>query len=371
MRISQTALLLLAARTAVAQPDARRAFVAHVDSSAAAFLASLPAAGLSIIVVRGADTLIARGYGFSDVAVNRPATENTVYEIGSLTKQFTAAAIMRLVERGQLHLDDDLARYLPTFPTRGHRVTIRNLLNHTSGIHNYTAKPEWRAHWADDLSPDSVVGFVKRDPFDFAPGTRQSYSNTGYMLLGMVIEKATGHSYASVLDEEFFKPLGLTRTRYCQQRPTDPNVAKGYSVKNGAFVPADYLSMTHPFAAGAICSTVSDLARWESLFHGGHVLTPASYAQMIAPTRLANGTTVNYGFGLSLVNMGLDDGRHRAIAHNGGINGFLSIQAYLPADSLIVVALENTDAKDPSAFAVDAVGAALRMNAARPKSPAR
>ena len=361
-RFVLAAALPVCPHAAVAQSDARRAFVAHVDSSAASFLASLPAAGLSIVVVRGADTLIAKGYGFSDVGAKRRATANTVYEIGSLTKQFTAAAIMRLVERGRLRLDDDVARYVPTFPTQGHRVTIRNLLNHTSGIHNYTAKQEWRSHWAEDLSPDSVVGFVKRDTFDFAPGTKESYSNTGYMLLGMVIEKVTGRSYAAVLDEEFFKPLGLTRTHYCQQHPVDPDVAKGYSVKNGGFVPADYLSMTHPFAAGAICSTVSDLARWESLFHHGHVVSPASYAQMIAPTTLSNGKKVNYGFGLSIVNMGFEDGNHPAIAHNGGINGFLSIQAYLPADSLIVVALENTDAKDPSQFAIDAVAAALRAH---------
>ena len=370
LRSAVLALLLSSAHAVAAQVDARRAFVAQVDSSAAASLRSFPAAGLSIIVVRGADTLIARGYGFSDRDAKRAATANTVYEIGSITKQFTAAAIMRLVERGQLSLDDDLTRYVP-FPTQGHRVTIRNLLTHTSGIHNYTAKKEWRPHWADDLSPDSVVGFVKRDTFDFAPGTKQSYSNTGYMLLGMVIEKVTGHSYAAVLEDEFFKPLGLRRTHYCEQHSTDPGVAKGYSVKDVGFVPADYLSMTHPFAAGAICSTVSDLARWESLFHHGQVVTPASYTQMIARTTLADGRKVNYGFGLSLVNMGFEDGRHPSIMHNGGINGFLSIQMYLPADSLIVVVLENTDKTDPSPFALDAAAAALRMKAPTPKSTPR
>jgi len=349
-----------------AQAPAHPDFVARVDSLANAALKSLPAASIAIAVVHGSDTLLMRGYGTSDLASKRPATANTVYEIGSLTKQFTASAIMRLVEQGKLALDDPISKYV-AFPLQGNQVTIRNLLTHTSGIHNYTAKPEWRSHWGDDLSPDSIVGFVARDSFDFAPGTRMRYSNTGYMLLGMIIEKVTGRPYATVLDETIFKPLGLTRTGYCAQHPTDPEVAKGYSAKNGNFEPAAYLSMTHPFAAGAICSTASDLARWEMLFHGGKVVSPASYALMTAPTVLSGGQRSNYGFGLSIVNMDLDKlGSRRALAHSGGINGFLTHQLYLPEDSLEVIVLTNTDAKGPELLSLDVVMAALTLVVRKP-----
>src|SRR5262249_43364031 len=145
-----------------AQAPAHPDFVARVDSLANAALKALPAASISIAVVHGSDTLLMRGYGTSDITAKRSATASTVYEIGSLTKQFTATAITRLVEQGKLKLDDPISRYL-AYPLQGHQVTVQNLLTHTSGIHNYTAKPEWRPHWAEDLSPDSIVGFVARD----------------------------------------------------------------------------------------------------------------------------------------------------------------------------------------------------------------
>ena len=287
-------------------------------------------------------------------------------EIASLTKQFTAAAIMRLVEQGKVRLDDGISQYVPSFPLQGHRVTIRHLLTHTSGIHNYTAKPEWRAHWAEDLTPDSIVGFVVRDTFDFAPGAKLQYSNTGYILLGMIIERVAGRSYGAFLDDEFFRPLRLSRTHYCEKNPTDPNVAKGYSTRNGALVPAEYLSLTHPFAAGAICSTAADMARWEALFHRGQVLSPRSYQLMTSPTLLSSGARANYGFGLSIINMDVAGlGSRRTIAHNGAINGYLTQQIYVPADSLAVVVLTNTDATPPLELTVDIVQRALRS--ARPR----
>ena len=337
-------------------------FARQADSLARVYLAQAPAASVSIAVVRGPDTLLMRAYGLADVATQRAATANTIYEIASLTKQFTAAAIMRLVEQGKVRLDDDLSRYLPSFPLQGRRVTIRQLLTHTSGIHNYTAKPDWRAHWAEDLTPDSIVGFVARDTFDFAPGSKLQYSNTGYILLGMIIERASGRTYGAFLEEEFFRPLGLTRTHYCATSPTDSGFAKGYSVQNGALVPAAYLSLTHPFSAGGICSSVADMARWEALFHRGQVVSAQSYRLMTSPTTLSSGARANYGFGLSIVNMDLANlGSRRGFAHIGSINGYLTQQIYVPADSLAVVVLSNTDATPPLDLTLDIVQRALSL----------
>ena len=168
----------------------RDAFRVRADSLVFTYLAESHAPSASFAVIRGSDTLAYGAHGLANVEAWRAPTAATVYEIGSLTKQFTAAAIMKLVEQGRVKLDDDLSRYVPQFPLQGKRVSIRQLLNHTSGIHSYTSSPGWAKTWNDALSPDAIVNFVAADTFDFAPGTVYRYNNTGYVLLGMVIEKA-------------------------------------------------------------------------------------------------------------------------------------------------------------------------------------
>jgi CubicO group peptidase (beta-lactamase class C family) len=256
---------------------------------------------------------------------------------------------MRLVERGKLRLDDDIAQYVPRFPLQGHHVTIRNLLNHTSGIRNYTSTPAWRPHWSEDLPPDSIPGFVANDKFDFEPGTKYAYSNTGYHLLGLIIERVTGVPYAEYVRQQFFIPFGLTQTRYCDSHPTDPQMARGYSVKDSAFVPAAYLSMTIPYSAGALCSTPGDFITWERAFHSGRVVSAASYHEMTTPPSLPGGAQTSYGFGLA---MGTLAG-HRAITHSGGIPGFSTSQLYLPDDSVQVVVFTNGDEVGPEPVAYD------------------
>jgi CubicO group peptidase (beta-lactamase class C family) len=341
--------------------------VAVIDSLANDHLAcGVPS--VAVAVVRGRDTLVMRGYGLANREAGRAAGPNTIYEIGSITKQFTAAAIMRLVEQGRIGLQDDLSKYLPDFPLQGHHVTIRQLLNHTSGIHSYTSSPAWRATWARDLPPDSIVGFVARDSFDFAPGTKWAYNNTGYVLLGMIIEKVTGKPYAAVLDELFFRPLALTQTGYCPSRTTDPRYAAGYSVRGpGApAVPAEYLSLTHPFSAGALCSTVRDYLSWQRALHGGRVVSAASYREMTTPDTLPGGGRHNYGFGLAVGALGT----HRMIQHGGGINGFTTAQAYFPAETLSVVMFTNADGVGPDMAALNMARAVFGMPlASRPVAP--
>jgi D-alanyl-D-alanine carboxypeptidase len=322
-----------------APPATRAELVARLDSLASAFLADGPSVGAEVAVVRGGDTLLLRGYGLADREARRATTVDQRFRIGSLTKQFTAAAIMRLAERGKLSLDDDLSRWVPEFPLQGHRVTLRQLLNHTAGIHNYTDSPAWRKRWADDLRPLQVVDFVARDTFDFAPGTRSSYSNTGYMLLGLVVERASGRPYAEFVRRELVAPLGLRHTSYCPSHPQGAEWASGYDVRNDSVVPAEYLSMTQPYAAGALCSTVGDFVAWQRALAAGRVVSPASYARMTTPDTLANGERLSYGFGLGV---GQYKG-HRMVLHDGGINGFNTSALRLPDDSLDVVVFSNTE----------------------------
>jgi D-alanyl-D-alanine carboxypeptidase len=322
----------------------RDAFRERADSLVLTYLAESHAPGASFAVIRGNDTLAYGAYGLANVEASRAPTATTIYEIGSNTKQFTSAAIMKLVEQGRVKLDDDLSKYVPQFPLHGKRVSIRQLLTHTSGIHDYTSSPAWSKTWNEVLSPDSIIKFVAADTFDFAPGTAYRYDNTGYVLLGMVIEKATGQKYASYLDAQFFKPLGLRQTSYCPSRTPDPAFALGYTKgANGATERAQFMDLSHPFAAGALCSTVGDFAKWQRALAGGRVVSPASYALMSTADTLNNGRKINYGFGLV---PGVLDG-HKTVSHTGGIPGFATAAAYVADDSLSIVVFTNFDRESP------------------------
>ena len=324
-----------------AAPAATRAeLVSRLDSLASALLAAGTAVGVQVAVVRGGDTLLLRGYGLADREARRATKLDQRFRIGSVTKQFTAAAVMRLAERGKLSLDDDLSRWVPEFPLQGHRVRLGQLLNHTSGISNYTESPVEEARAADDMTPLEVVGLVARDTFDFAPGTRLSYTNTGYALLGLVIERVSGLPYAEYVRRELFAPLGLRHTSYCPSRPQGAEWASGYAPQDdGVIVSAEYLSMTHPYAAGALCSTVGDLVAWQHALAAGRVVSAGSYARMTTPETLASGERLTYGYGLVVIQyLG-----HRLIMHEGGINGFSASLLRFPVDSLDVVVLCNTE----------------------------
>jgi len=354
--VGSSLVLVLVARSVPAQQPSRATLTARIDSLAGAFIADTKTPAVSVAVLRGTDTLVMKGYGDASIAAHRAATASTVYRIGSITKQFTSAAIMRLIERGKLSLDDPMSKYLPDVPLHGHTVTIRQLLNHTSGIHSYTSEPAWQATWAEDLSPRQIVAFVDKDTFDFAPGTAWRYNNTGYVLLGMIIEKVTGEPYAKYLQHDLFTPLGLRQTSYCPSRPTDPSFADGYSSAGGTVKPAAFLSMTHPFAAGALCSTVRDLVLWQRALAGGRVVNAKSYALMTTADTLNDGKRLNYGFGLVPGMLGT----HRSIGHGGGVNGFTTSSIYFPDDSVNVIVFSNSD-RGPDPLALNIARAVFGM----------
>jgi CubicO group peptidase (beta-lactamase class C family) len=336
------ALLVGALATSPVRAQDSRALVHFVDSVATAAVAEHRTAGVSVAVVKGGRTVLAKGYGFADLENDVPANAETVYRIGSITKQFTSAAIMRLMEQNKLSLDDTLQKFLPNFPSQGNHVTVRHLLNHTSGIKSYTSLgPKWARGMRLDLSPDSMVTLFANEPFDFKPGDAWSYDNSGYFLLGMIIEKLSGKPYGKYLQDEFFTPLGLKSTIYCDQAPLIRHRAQGYTPSpGGGFINAEPLSMTQPYAAGSLCSTVNDLAAWTLALSSGKVVSAASYKMMSTPGTLNDGKPLTYGFGLGVGTLG----GHQQVAHNGGINGFITELHHYPDDSLITVVLTNTGA---------------------------
>jgi D-alanyl-D-alanine carboxypeptidase len=341
-------ITLLPIAPAAGQPPTDEALIARIDSLATKALAIPGAVGLSIAVARGDKVILSKGYGKADLEHGVPATDASVFRIASVTKQFTAAAIMRLVEQGKLALDDDLTKYVD-FPTHGRTVTIRHLLTHTSGIKSYTEIPGFFETTTRDLPPERVLDPVRDLPLDFEPGTRFAYSNTGYHLLGMIIEKVSGVPYAKHMQDEFFTPLNLRRTRYDVASDVIPGRARGYGVINGVPTNASYLSMTIPYSAGGLLSTAGDLVQWQLALNSGRVVSPDSYKQMATPATLSDGSSAPYGFGLFISDV---DGRPN-LMHEGGIPGFNSILVHFTNEKLSIAVLSNSPAASAGQLAAE------------------
>ncbi len=288
--------------------------------------------------MRGRDTLLLKPYGFADLEFDVPTPNDALYEIGSVTKQFTAAAILQLQEQGKLSLADDITKFLPDYPTQGHHITLRRLMDHTSGIKGYTEMPEFGRLMVQQLPKDSLVSLFSKQPFDFPTGDAQIYNNSAFFLLGLVIEKVSGVSYADYVEKHLFEPAGMNRSRYCDERAIQKGRAHGYDATPAGLVVKGYLDQTWPYAAGSLCSTAGDLIAWNRALHGGRILSAESYRELSSPSKLNDGTPLQYGTGIALTSIA----GHRAIHHGGGINGYLSQSAYLPDDDVIVVVLINT-----------------------------
>lgn len=317
---------------------------AEIRALATEALETHPSPGLSIGVQRGDEVLFAEGFGLADLEHRVPATADTVYRIGSVTKQFTGAAVMALVEEGRLDLDADLRNLLPDYDTRGFSIPVERLLNHTSGIKGYTEMDEFWAQSRLDLDHRAMMDLFAGAPFEFEPGDRYQYNNSGYYLLGVLIERISGASYAHFLEERLFGPLELDRTHYLDNDPIVPDRASGYEpAENGGFRNDDPLSMKLPYAAGSLGSTVRDLLAWQRALVLGEAVSPSAYERMTAPGELIAGTEIPYGYGLGL---GREHGLDK-VSHGGGIHGFRAQLAYYPEVELGIAVLMNSGAGRP------------------------
>ncbi|MEO8315421.1 MAG: serine hydrolase domain-containing protein [Pseudomonadota bacterium] len=314
------------------------------------------AVGLSVSVARGDRILLEQTFGKADLELDVPANAQTMFRIGSVTKQFTAASIMKLVERGKLTLDDDVRKYVPAFDTGGRTVTIRQLLNHSSGVPTYTT-PRFAEEFAPrDLTSEQLLATIKGVNFNFEPGTGWNYSNTGYYVLGMVILAVDGRPYDRFMQEEFFTPLGLTRTRHGSDREIISNRAQGYAGGSPGIPRMNdaVLSMNNPGAAGSLSSTAGDLVRWQIALVNGRAVSADSYRQMIGSTVATNQGNVRYGFGLNVAEVNGE----RRIVHSGGIQGFNSLLTYRPDGAWHVAVISSSETL-PSTLVSDQILAAL------------
>ena len=338
-----------------ALPPASAELRATLDSMAQAFLATNNAPGTAVAVVRGSDTLVFRGYGVANLEIGTPVTVNSVFRIGSVTKQFTSTAVLQLAEQGKLALTDTIGRWLPDLPRTWRGVTVTQLLNHTSGIFSYTELGAlWAKRWGEEMTGAQIAALTATKPFDFAPGTSWKYNNTAYVLLGMLVEARGGRAWGEDFASRFFTPLGMTRTRYCETRPVIADRVAGYS-RDGTkpWMNSTYIAMSQPHAAGALCSTIGDLLTWNRALHGGKLLQPASYTAMTTPTGSA--AARGYGFGIISAKIGT----RTMLTHGGGIPGFLTRNLYVPDAELSVTVLTNGDANPPDDLALQLARVAL------------
>jgi CubicO group peptidase (beta-lactamase class C family) len=298
--------------------------------------------GAAVLVAQDGRVLFAQGFGYANLEHSLPITPQTKFRIGSVTKQFTAAAILRLQEEGKLKVSDPLARFLPDYPRAG-QVTLHHLLTHTSGIHCYTDKADFLSQVTQPIEPEKLLRSFQDDPYDFAPGKSWRYSNSGYFLLGYLVEKVSVNGYERYLSNNFFEPLGMKDTGVHRRGLRLSNEATGYSFDSGKVSLAKDWDMSWAGGAGCLYSTVEDLHRWSEALFSGKVLKEESLQAALTPARLKDGKEPTgplaggYAYGLvSTEYRGL-----RLVHHGGGLHGFASLLAAFPDQKLTVIILAN------------------------------
>ncbi len=299
--------------------------------------------GAAVLVARDGQVLLRKGYGMANLELGVPIQPDMVFELGSITKQFTAASILLLQERGKLSVSDEVTKYLPDYPTHGQKITIDHLLTHVSGIPSYTGLPEWLPRVREDLTVQQIIDIFKDKPLEFNPGEKWSYNNSAYILLGAVIEKVSGKSYEDFVEQEIFAPLAMARSRYGHQNEVVPGRVAGYDKEENGYKIAEYLSMTQPYAAGSLMSTVDDLALWTDALWSGKLLKQESLERMATPAKLASGRSTKYAYGLGIS----EEGGARIIEHGGDIFGFTTDLLSIPDQRLLIVVLSNNPGHEP------------------------
>ena len=306
--------------------------------------------GLSLAVLRGDRVVMSRGYGFANVELRVPASDSTVYQSGSMGKQFTAALVEMLVEQKRLRLDDPIARWFPEGASVWGDITVRHLLTHTSGVAEYT---DSTFDYRKDYTEDELVKFAASRPLDFRPGERWSYSNTGYVLLGALIHRVSGRFYGDFLRDSVFQPLGMRDSRIISEADIVPNRADGYVLDDSVLKNQEWVApMLNTTADGALYVTVRDLAKWAVALNHGRVPSQSALDTAWTPVRLNNGTTYPYGFGWSIFNQ---RGRSR-ISHTGSWQGFRTVIARYPESGITVVVLANLAQAQVGAIAYGIAG---------------
>lgn len=317
--------------------------------------------GATILVAKNGKVIYKNAYGKANMELDVDMNPENVFEIGSITKQFTAVGILMLLEEGKLSLEDEITKYIPDYPTKGTKITIHHLLIHTSGIKSYTSIPSLREFARKDMPVKELIDAFKDEPMDFKPGEKFRYNNSGYVLLGAIIEKITGKSYEDFIQNRVFDKLNMKNSYYGSKSRIIKNRAAGYQKRNDGFVNADYISMTIPYAAGSLMSTVDDMLKWQTAIRNNTLISKESLRKAFDNYTTNDGKKINYGYGWFHAN--IKD--IPIIEHGGGIFGYTTQGIYIPSENIYVIILTNCDCNSPTDTAYKV--AAIAMGKPYPK----
>jgi CubicO group peptidase (beta-lactamase class C family) len=301
---------------------------------------SAVAPGCAVLVAKNGQIVYEKGFGQASLELNVPMKPDMVFKIGSITKQYTAIAILQLVEEGKISLQDSIQKFIKNFPSKGHTITIENLLTHTSGIIDYESLDVHIPYsYRIEFPPKQIVDSLGHHALVFTPGSKFSYCNSNYFLLGYIIEMVTGQSYAAYMQQHVFTPMGLTNTYYDDEKQVIPNRVDGYAKWQGdKYEKADYIAMSQVYAAGALMSNVEDMFKWHQVLYACKLVRKAMLKKAFTPFQLTDGTFSNYGFGWFIKELA----GSKTIEHSGGIDGFQSDEIYFPKENVFIAALYNS-----------------------------
>lgn len=346
--IISLSFLFLISTCCYAQPPTDK-----IDKYIEAAMAERQIPGLALAVIQDGVPIKVKGYGLADIELNVPVKPETIFQSGSVGKQFTATAIVQLAEDGKLNLDDKISRYFQNSPPAWQTITIRNLLTHISGIPEYGEDPtgiKTGINFQKNYTEDELLKKAMAMPLDFQPGEKWSYSNTGYVLLGILIHKVTGKFYGDILQERIFQPLSMETARIINEADIIPNRAAGYELKNGEWRNQSWVSPSlNTTADGSLYFTILDLIKWDAALTKEKIVSRTSFQEMVIPVRLNSGSSYPYGFGwrVSPVN------GHKAYQHSGIWQGFNANIARFPDDKITVIILTNLNPSNPGIIARD------------------
>ncbi|WP_428742805.1 serine hydrolase domain-containing protein [Tenacibaculum sp.] len=304
--------------------------------------------GVSVLVAKRGKVIYRKAFGKANLELDVNMIPENVFKVGSMTKQFTSVSILMLLEEGKLSLEDTITKYIPNFPIKGKQITIHHLLTHTSGIKNYTSIRKFGEITTDDIPPLEFIDFFKNEPVDFEPGEKYKYSNSGYFILGYIIEKVSGISYSKFVEERIFKKLNMYSSCYESHTKLIKNRASGYQKRGEGFLNHKYFSSTLPYAAGSIMSNVDDMLKWQTAISNNLLLKKETTAKAFTNYTLDNGKKINYGYGWHLNEInGIP-----TIEHGGSIPGYKSMGVYVPSEDVYVVVFSNCGCQSPTKTAI-------------------
>jgi CubicO group peptidase (beta-lactamase class C family) len=299
--------------------------------------------GAVVLVSKNGKPTYRKAFGLANLESNTKMEVKNVFEIGSMTKQFTAVSILMLVEQGQISLEDEITKFIPDYPTHGQKITVHHLLNHTSGIKSYTSMKKLFAVARNDMKPLELIKFFRDEPMDFNPGEKYKYNNSAYIILGYIIEQTSGITYAEYIQKNIFDKLNMSSSTYASHSKIIKNRASGYH-NRGGYQNAMYISHTLPYAGGSLMSSIDDMNLWQQALTSNSLLKKETLQKAYTNYTLNNGKKINYGYGWNIKTIN----NETSYEHGGSIFGYKSMGIYIPSKDVYVVILTNCDCVSPT-----------------------